>query len=253
MLNYLRSEWYRTVRRKYLYLFVGVVVLIAAAYFALIRFNQIAFGIEEILPFLVLLLPNTGLYAILLVHDAAFSDEHKHGTMKNTISFGVPRTRVYFGKLLNSLLFCVLSLAALVALIIGSGLLLGGVGDWQDFEEGMQFLGKTLLASFPLWLCGVAAANALSCNIRSSVGWVFAYIGVFNGFNLLLRALSGVIPVCRTIREYLPSYLLSQLGEGALLEGAGNSLMGLCWIVGLTAAAIFIAAGLAVFCRTEVK
>ena len=252
MLNYLRSEWYRTVRRKYLYISAGVVVLLAAAYFALIRFNQIAFGFEQMLPFLALLVPSTGFYAILLVNDAAFSDEHKHGTMKNTISYGVSRPAVYFGKLLNCLVFCILSLAALVALIIGAGILLGGVEDWQVFWQNMEFFGKNLLASFPLWLCGAAAANAFSCNIRSSVGWVFAYIGVFNGFNLLLRALSGAIPVCLTIRGYLPSYLISRLGEGALLDDSG-ALMGLCWIVGLTAAVVFALAGLAVFRRTEVK
>lgn len=186
MLNYLRSEWYRTVRRKYLYFSVGVVVLLAAAYFALIRFNQIAFGFEQMLPFLALLVPSTGFYAILLVNDAAFSDEHKHGTMKNTISYGVSRPAVYFGKLLNCLVFCILSLAALVALIIGAGILLGGVEDWQVFWENMEFLGKIF---WPAFRCGFAAR-------RRPTPFPATFAALWDGYLLILGCLTASICFC---------------------------------------------------------
>ena len=127
MFNYLKSEWYRTFRQRRLWVLLGVIFLLGALYYllAFYAFNWQQPGIESVLGELGTLMPGVGFCLLLFVCEAAFSDEKWLGTFKNSVSFGISRERIYFGKLLNSLRLCLLTLAALVAVLL-FGKFIGG-------------------------------------------------------------------------------------------------------------------------------
>ena len=123
MLNYLHSQWYRTVRRKYLYIALAAALALGALYLYLVRaaIGDRPIGLESGVEEIVTLTPYVGFYAILLINDGAFSDERRLGTFKNDISFGFSRGTLYFGKLINCLVFCVLGMILLAVPVLGMG------------------------------------------------------------------------------------------------------------------------------------
>ena len=48
-----------------------------------------------------------GIYLVPAICDIIFSDQYKLNTLKNEMAYGTPRLRVYFGKLLASVITAV--------------------------------------------------------------------------------------------------------------------------------------------------
>ena len=162
MADYLRAECTKAFRRKYLYIallvcLAGESLLLLGSWLTYswgntnISFHSTAVMVAAILSF--------GLYATLITGDIVFSDQYKHNTLKNEVSYGLPRGRIYLGKLLVSML---VALAACVVLI---GFYLGGC--WllfpHDGSDGTvwSLLGYCLAGAFPLWLGGQALVLSL--------------------------------------------------------------------------------------------
>lgn len=62
-------------------------------------------------------------FALLtIVVDAVFSDEYKYGTLKNTISFGISRAEIYFGKLIVEIILMLVTIALVLVVYTASGL-----------------------------------------------------------------------------------------------------------------------------------
>ena len=58
---------------------------------------------------MVALILSVGLYATLLTGDIVFSDQYKNNTLKNEVSYGVPRVRIYLGKLIVAILVAIVA------------------------------------------------------------------------------------------------------------------------------------------------
>ena len=116
MLNYIRAEVYKLARRKYTWIFLGVMLLlesllVAAWTYTNFMGNHVDFYTGAII---VLSLLPMGFYAALLTSDIVFSEQYKHNTLKNEVSFGVPRGRIYLGKLLVQLGLSVVMCAVMI-------------------------------------------------------------------------------------------------------------------------------------------
>ena len=88
-------------------------------------------------------------FALLtIVVDAVFSDEYKYGTLKNTISFGISRAEIYFGKLIVEIILMLVTIALVLVVYTASGLFFSQIGahgeiEWQAVR---LFLEKTALS-----------------------------------------------------------------------------------------------------------
>ena len=51
-----------------------------------------------------------------------FSDEYKHQTLKNTVSYGISRVKIYLGKLISGLMAGVLVMTVTVAVTVVTAL-----------------------------------------------------------------------------------------------------------------------------------
>ncbi|HIT01465.1 MAG TPA: ABC transporter permease [Candidatus Enterenecus merdae] len=160
MRNYLRAEFYKVVRRKYLWITLAVALGMETFLFvgyALFHGDQAGMGFHTGWTNLIGLL-SLGIPAILLTGDMVFANQNKNGTLKNELSYGLSRGKVYWGKLLAqtglSLLLCGVMLGYYLA---GCWLLLSH--DPVLDAWAMAQVGWTLLAALPLWL----SAQALCC------------------------------------------------------------------------------------------
>ena len=152
MADYLSAELYKVVHRKYTWialgLFLGCVVLLTALWWATNSHGGFV-PLSGALYTLVMLL-SVGLYAPLITTDLVFSEQYKIGTLKNEISYGIPRSRIYLGKLVLEIAVAVLACALAVGL---SSALLGKTADMVlgaliDLVMGIPHMLLLILISF---------------------------------------------------------------------------------------------------------
>ena len=175
-----------------------------------------------LVPFLL----GMGLCAPLVTGDIVFSDQYKHNTLKNEVSYGVPRARIYLGKLAVTALVSVLAALAMLGLYLG--------GCWLLFphaaDDGYTWalVGYCLAGAFPLWLAGL---------ILLLVSQIFQLLGLL------------IHPVFEVIRQFMPNVMVDALANMAFQW----NYVGLCWLSGLVWFAAATAIGLLAFRRKEIR
>lgn len=178
MFDYIRAEFYKVTHRAYLYGFlllmlVGETLMAGGWAFTNAHGNHITFGDGAGMVVMMLAL---GLYCTILVGDMVFSDQFRHSTLKNEVSFGLTRSRIYLGKLLVSCITAVCLCAVLMIYYLGICRLMLPAGEWALEMETLKTVGLCLLAALPLWLGAQALMIALFFLLRS--GTVAAIVGV---------------------------------------------------------------------------
>ena len=153
MRNYLAAECFKMFRRKYFY--VTMAIFLALEGILLWGIGGPIPGAIRRSPFtltsmiVALLLSFGHVLPPLETGDMVFSDQYKHTTLKNEVSYGIPRVRIYLGKLLVSLLVAFVACAVLVGFYLA--------GCWLLFphsgEDGqaLAIVGYCLAGALPLW------------------------------------------------------------------------------------------------------
>ena len=115
MINYIRSEFYRILHTKEIYLFnllltAGVLALnggihAAAATLPNIRYANVKFVLSFLTGSMDFLFIAGAVLAVLL-----FSGDRKNGVMKNAVAYGMSRTSLFFGKCIVSFVMALASM-----------------------------------------------------------------------------------------------------------------------------------------------
>lgn len=252
MVKYLNAECYKVFRRKYPYVFVGVLLfLIAGLQFLLYAENLGGrVTVSDLLNILSMLL-SAGLYLLMMAADMVFSEQHKYNTLKNEVSFGLPRIRIYLGKLLSSTLVAVVLCAVLVGGYLGLSLLLFPTGD--EFVGHLQIFGLSLLMSLPLWLGGLAFFCMLQFLLKGSTASTIVYIMVIallgSGFlqlmSLFIPSLEPIADFVRLISLNTPFDLMNQQGP--------VGPMGYAWTLGMAWFGVSTVVGIIGFQKKEIS
>lgn len=262
MVNYLSAECYKAFHRKYFYIFLAVILSLAAAFMVLLRVEglretQTAEGmimiqqvsVSELLGILSMSL-SMGLYFLLIAADIVFSDQYKYNTLKNEVSYGLPRGRIYLGKLLSSALVAVALCAVLVGGYLGLSLLLFPAGE--GLEPGLRTFGLWLAASLPLWMGGLGLGLFLQFTMKSTAATItyVLIIGFFgSGFlDLMAVFLPSLEPVAKAARAISLNTPFSLMREQSPEE-----VMGYAWALGMAWLGVSTLAGLACFRKKEIS
>jgi len=261
MLNYISAELYKLRHKKSLFVVVGLILLLESTlllpgYWKDLRGDQV--GI--LLGFLVLMTP-IGLFLAPIFAAVTFDDQHGHSTLKNEVVFGIPRSRIYLGKLCAALLAGTLA----AALVVGWYLVLTALLARDLFsdvpEEVWGCIWSMLAGSWLSWLAAVAFTFFLLFSLKSSAGALtVVYLLTCFGFPLCMIGYEdpghfdllywfsrlfyaapyrNIVMAPDIVVEGLPWPLFRVLGETAALC--------LGW------AAVTSALGLTLFRRQEVK
>lgn len=128
MLNYVKSEWYRIVHGRELYLFTGALCAIVLAGNVLLwvmsttpdfPYATVRFSMSNLISMLTLLFFMAGLLVWVL-----FADDRKDGTFKNAIVHGCSRRDLFVGKCLVATALGLCVMAVVLAVYVGSAVLL---------------------------------------------------------------------------------------------------------------------------------
>lgn len=254
MRAYLTAEWGKAVARPYYRIYLTVMAALAAA-LALIWWwtgregmFQGSFGecLSLLIPFF-----SAGIYLAVIVADAVFSDQYKTGTLKNEVSYGLPRVRIYLGKLLTAavagLLLVFLTLLAYAVLC--RLLIPAGPEDWKSIQAFLF----CLLAALPLWLGALSLTMAVMFNVGQTIPVMVVVLLLLAGlgpvFRGMMRLAGGWLAGWAEVLYRLTLTAPMDLGAVSLWDPA---YLLWCWGVGLLWSAGSTAVGLALFARRDI-
>ncbi|MGM9607567.1 MAG: ABC transporter permease [Oscillospiraceae bacterium] len=259
MLNYIRAEFYKVFRRKYTWITLGIALALEALLASGFAFtnahgNNMTFYRGAIM---VTVMLSVGFYATLLTGDMVFAGQYKNSTLKNEVSFGLSRTRIYLGKLAVQMVMSILFCVVMVAFYVGLCWLL----LYHDPETDaliMQIIGSCLATVFPLWVGVQAVTCACMFLIKSELGGAFLAVGIFallpNVVWLASALISGsdgnlVGDALMAVYNHMPTVM----AENAVNVVGDWAFCGKAWIVGAVWFAVFTAIGLCGFRKKEIK
>lgn len=259
MINYIRSEVYRNLRNKGSYLFV----LCAMAF--VIFLNIILFSFaksDSTFPYANTKFAFSSLYTSLQVPmiicvwavSIIFSQEYKNQTLKNTVSFGISRTSIYFGKFIISVIFSfIAAVCVILTFIVSSYILLENSGI-----EYLTTLINSVVAGIPLLLFSLVVAHSFYFITEKEINVIGWWIGIVIVIPTLLTMIGRRSEVSRVIASYMP---WNMLGNITFNEVANTIVLG--WItkegiiksiiVGVIGCVVFYIIGLEAFKRKEIK
>lgn len=269
MVNSIRAEIYKLTRRPYFYVFnllCALFALLVVGCLAYIKYtapaNQDAVNFPFSLNILLMGMP-IGLYLVAVGGDAVFSEQYKYNTLKNEVSYGLTRVRVYLSRLVVTLLLMVVIFVVTIGVyLLASLVLLGipsdemammslGMNTVQWVQMMLQMLGYYILASLPLWLGALSLAIACYFLIRGSNMAGIAFLAIMVGVPAILDNLGKYVhPMFHYLYHLTLDYMSGVVISAQNMDWA---LIGRCWLVGLAWAVISTAVGLLVFSRREIS
>lgn len=253
MLNYVKAELWKVSRRRSFWALAGILAVLAFLFFLLCAMSEATLaelaGDLSAFQFVGMLL------APLLVQTV---DSHCTDTMKNELSFGLPRHLVYLGKLWAILAAGVGLAFALIGGALGFGWLFLAHGTEENLWTNGVILLFVILAALPLW-CGMAGFCHMAAMLIPSAGaWVTGYYLLFFFGQPILVGIASLFfqgnmsawPM-EIIQIILMPYFLLM---AEYLSGSLTLEYQLwCWGVGMLWLWASTAAGLALFSRRDVR
>ncbi|MDO4287829.1 MAG: ABC transporter permease subunit [Eubacterium sp.] len=238
MLNAINAEIYKTLHRAYFWIALGlwtaliVVVDIGCLFLMDGTFSTYTLGQLTTLP----------MYMSMGAMDIVFGEEYKHKTLKNSIAAGTTRAQIYFAKLAAEILvlLVVWILMCLAELLVALALL--DAGQMVFYLE----LTGVMLKALPLYIAGLALANALGFLIPNATATAFAFVGIMVIPDLALIVLAYKYPALKPLYDV---FIMTPLKNG----GTDISEVLRCLVMGIAYFTGFNLAGWALFRRRELK
>ena len=253
MLNYISAEWYKLRHTKGIFIAFGVLlVLISFFFIPALWIQRPTFGVYAGAYIVTLVL---GFFLAPVFAVRAFDDQYGRGTMKNEVVFGIPRRRIYLGKLA----FGALTGTGVAFLVLGFYLLLcilsGGLAEENALLCIDLCIQATLLV-LPLWLASLSLAFCLQAVVKSSGGAVaINYLFLIFGTPIALMGYDE--PTASHLLNFFTRWFFvapfRNLYDGLDLGWNGLSGMTYSWLVGLGWVLVTTLMGLAVFSRREIN
>ena len=249
MLNYVRAEFYKlTAGRRLLALgalLLGCELLLVSMW-AIPGESDFASAVGLSIAFL-----GTGLVVAIPLAWAVCAGGGRQGTLKNEISFGVPRAQIYLGKLLTALLAGLALAAAALAFYLGMSWLLCSHGEAEAERVVLGMLGFVVLCALPLWIGMLALSTLAFLTLPSNT---MAAVFLFLSITLLPSVFAILMQI-----QVGPLRQVGEVGEALLLTTPFLEFTGLmdwgfpvrCWAVGMGWTAASTGAGLALFYGKE--
>lgn len=257
MINYIRSEFYRILHTKEIYLFnllltAGVLALnggihAAAATLPNIRYANVKFVLSFLTGSMDFLFIAGAVLAVLL-----FSGDRKNGVMKNAVAYGMSRTSLFFGKCIVSFVMALASMVLLTAVYIVSAILLLE-GPAQPYVELML---EGIAANLPFAAATLILAVAFIQFFEKELIVGLAWMAVIYLIPSICYSTGFQFKTMAEIAVWMPrNYLMTEVTAGmngyACLwsepEGAAK-----CVIAGVIGIVVFLSLGILINRRKEI-
>ena len=253
MMNYIRSELYRTIKNRNFKIMCVVFTILIVGFVLVLDYMT---GIDENFPYGNTRFSLSNVYMgmififTLVVIFSAMMDngEVNTNTIKHSIAFGISRNTIYIGRfIVQAIVGILVYISMSILLIFLSFLLL----KHSNANEINIYIRVTMGASSCL-LAVLAVSHFFIMNVKNqAIALIFPVIimvvapGVIN---MIGRKLTLI----KSIAYYLP-YNLVESGSKLVQGGNGIGVYGLPLVVGIVWIIIFILGGIYIFNKKEIK
>ena len=254
MLNYISAEWYKLRHTKGIFIafgvLLGLIALLFAPSFQMLRPSFEVYAGTYVMALVI------GFFLAPIFAVRAFDDQYGRRTMKNEVVFGIPRCRIYVGKLLFGALLGIGAAFLVLAFYLLLCILSGGMAE-ENAPLCIDLCVRGTLMVLPLWLAGLSLAFLLQATVRSSAGAVAA--------NYMILIFGTPIALLGGSEEPTASHFLNFMNRWFFVAPFRNLYdtldlnwgvftgMTYSWLVGLGWILATTLIGLAVFSRKEVN
>ncbi len=259
MLNYIKSEFYRNIHSKgnYIFLFGSMAFVV----FLNVSLGMFANG-QENFPYGNTRFSFSGFYAsmgiimiiCLPLVSIVYGQEFKNHTLKNSVSYGISRSEIYFTKFLMEVVICIIDLILIsAAYIISAYVMLENSGIIY-----LNDLIRAIVACVPLFLVSVIVDHCLyfilENEITAGVYWAIIMIVIPK----LLSMAGRKIEVLDKIASYMPfnimgAYSYDESAKRAIMSWSTQEGFVKCFVVGIIGVIVFYTLGLLLFKKREIK
>ncbi len=259
MSSYIKSEFYRIFHYKWTYLFIAIcsaLLVSSNVLLAVLRYSDASFSYGNTAFAFANFISNVVFVFILCISVASmiFGNEHTNHTMKNSVSYGITRGKIYFSKLIIEIVYALIAFVIITGFFIASAYLLL---EHSHENEIMELL-KMFAASLPLLLFALATTNCFIFIIEGTGASIAAITGLLIALPLVSNFLGMKFEIFRRLAKVLPWNMISSIGiemkpYSIVLPWAGNAGYYNCWLAGILQMIIIIIIGYLVFRKREIK
>lgn len=247
MTNYIKSELYRIVHSKGIYILVGICTALLLSMNLVLYFfgrsGHFAYNTTEFVFSMVWSAMNAVFFLTLCMSDIIFANEYKNKTIANSVAFGYSKISLYFGKILVGLLVSAVSLVFVLGVFIISAYLLLEDSGIEILFELLRGVG----ASLPALLAGEVAAMTLLFLSGTAGGATWSWFGLMIGVPMVSELLGMKFDFFSRLTKWLVYEVVQDNQFITHEDGTGEVVMAWMTQDGLTRMILAGVIGIAVF------
>lgn len=189
MLNYIKAEIYRNLKRMYFWNFT---LLTSAIVLFFITIGKIfTSGNLSMLLELGIEMLGVPVFFVLMIIDMVSGEEIKNLTLKNSISFGIPRSKIVLSKIIVTVILSFIAAIIILSVFLGSGVILFGTeGVTSTLTKDFTL---RLLSAIPLWIGAISVGTFLAFIFSNYTLFSFVYAGLFVAAGPIIRLLGRLV------------------------------------------------------------
>ncbi|EET61192.1 hypothetical protein BRYFOR_06837 [Marvinbryantia formatexigens DSM 14469] len=256
MLNYIRSEIYRILHSRSLYIFgavlCGIVLLthialiIGAALTPDFAYNTVRFSLNNFVaqPFIMVILGAA-------VAGVLFNEDRKSGVLKTTVAYGISRESILIGKCIVSLLTALLLLLVVFIFYVACAFLTLREPEWLPVQQMLL----AIAASLPSAVASLIFANVIFMLCRKEITGMLWWVLLFYGIPMACFLIGLKSALFARIAEWMPynflrmDVVVSMNTYNSIWDTAGGMLH--CIAAGVIGCVIFLIWGVLRLRRLE--
>lgn len=254
MINYMKSELYRSVKNRNLKImtvvFLGLLtaMVMVLYYFRMtdttFRYSNTKFALSNIYTSMTLIL------ILTMVISAIIDDsEYKNHTMKHSVAFGISRNTIYLGRFLVQAIVCVVVYVIITVFLTGISFLF----LTHSNADEIGILIRISLGCLSCLLAGLTISYFFIMNSENQmVGATWGTV-VIMGVPVICNLVGKKVAIVEKIASIMPYNLISYSGKVTSSNGSDIGAAVSTNVIGVIWVAAFLLIGLMLFQKKEIK
>lgn len=256
MLNYMKSEWYKTIHGKGFYIAGGVMCGLV------LLMNLILWGSNHFITdfpygtfrFSLNTFTAQPIWMIALgsvIAGVLFIDDRKSGIIKNAVAYGIPREQILIGKWLVSLASSLILMCVVFAVYVGSAYVLLEKPEFEPFRQMVM----AMISTLPFSIAAMILMNCLGVMIEKETITMLWWMAVIYFIPMAVDILGLYFKGLQRISRWLPYTFLRRevlvtMGEYQCLWDTPEGFLK-CMVTGVIGIAVFGVWGIIKFRRQQ--